>query len=158
MAPPIPRAMLRRADVFSISPKCRNIEWWGWGKQKALLVFQLSSILNILIHIKNTRLIWLEMLKSSKEFFEDCRSGKVIHSRDDAYSHTGGIFIPDTARDTAYSLWFNEAYGHTSLNHNEYAISHAVSRMKKPPVREYASSLVRYTLHTYNTLKWNRQL
>ena len=27
---------------------------------------------------------------------------------EDAYSHTGGIFIPDTA----YSLWFNEAYDH----------------------------------------------
>ena len=24
--------------------------------------------------------------------------------REDAYSHTGGIFIRDTARDTAYSL------------------------------------------------------
>ena len=35
---PLPRAMLRRANVFSISPKCRNIEWWeggGAGKGKA---------------------------------------------------------------------------------------------------------------------------
>ena len=32
---------------------------------------------------------------------------------------TGGILIRDTARHTAYSLWFNEAQGHTSLNHNE---------------------------------------
>ena len=30
--------------------------------------------------------------------------------RDDAYSRTGGIFIRDTAGDTAYSLWFNEVW------------------------------------------------
>ena len=30
-------------------------------------------------------------------------------NREDAYSRTGGIFIRDTARDTAYSLWCNEA-------------------------------------------------
>ena len=30
--------------------------------------------------------------------------------REDAYSSTGGIFIWDTARDTAYSLWFNELW------------------------------------------------
>ena len=29
--------------------------------------------------------------------------------REDAYSRTGGIFRWETARDTAYSLWFNEA-------------------------------------------------
>ena len=29
--------------------------------------------------------------------------------REDAYSRTGGIFIRDTGRYTAYSLWFNEA-------------------------------------------------
>ena len=28
----------------------------------------------------------------------------VDDNREDAYSHTGGIFIRDTARDTAYSL------------------------------------------------------
>ena len=31
---------------------------------------------------------------------------------------------------------------YTSLNHNEYAVSPAVSRMKMPPVRDYASSLL----------------
>ena len=31
-----------------------------------------------------------------------------------------------------------------SLNHNEYAVSRAVSQMKMPPVREYASSLIPY--------------
>ena len=51
---------------------------------------------------------------------------------EDAYSRTGGIFIRDNA----------------SLNHNEYAVSRAVSRMKMPPVREYASSLVRSAIHT----------
>ena len=30
--------------------------------------------------------------------------------REDAYSRTGGIFIRDTARDTAHSLWFNELW------------------------------------------------
>ena len=60
------------------------------------------------------------------------------NNREDAYSRTGGIFI----RDTAYSLWFNEVWPYASLNHNEYAVSRAVSRMKMPPVREYASSLL----------------
>ena len=61
-----------------------------------------------------------------------------MHNREDAYSHTGGIFI----RDTAYLLWFNEVWAYASLNHNEYAVSRAVSLMKMPPVREYASSLM----------------
>ena len=39
---------------------------------------------------------------------------------------------------TVYSLWFNEVWPYASLNHNEYA----VSRMKMPPVRDYASSLL----------------
>ena len=62
--------------------------------------------------------------------------------REDAYSRTGGIFIRDTAGDTAYLLWFNEVWPYASLNHNEYAVSPAVSRMKMLPVREYASSLL----------------
>ena len=62
-------------------------------------------------------------------------------SRENAYSRTGGIFIRDTARHTAYSLWFNEVWPYASLNHNEYAVSRAVFRMKMPAVREYASSL-----------------
>ena len=33
---------------------------------------------------------------------------KIINNKKDAYSRTGGIFIRDTARDTAYSLRFNE--------------------------------------------------
>ena len=33
-------------------------------------------------------------------------------------------------------------FGHSSLSHNEHAVSHAVYCMKMPPVREYASSLI----------------
>ena len=58
----------------------------------------------------------------------------VRENREDAYPCTGSIFI----RDMAHSLWFNEVWPYASLNHNEYA----VSRMKMPPVREYASSLM----------------
>ena len=36
MASPTSRAMLRRANSFSISPKYRNIEWWGRGKGKSV--------------------------------------------------------------------------------------------------------------------------
>ena len=64
-----PREMLRRTNVFSISVKCYNTEWWGGEKGKGLVVFQLSSILNILIHTKNTRLIWLEMPKVFQGLF-----------------------------------------------------------------------------------------
>ena len=32
------------------------------------------------------------------------------------------IFIRDTARHTAYSLWFNEIWLYASLNHNEYDV------------------------------------
>ena len=32
------------------------------------------------------------------------------YNREDAYSRMGGIFIRDTARHTAYSLWFNEVW------------------------------------------------
>ena len=39
-------------------------------------------------------------------------------------------------------------FGHSSLNHNEPAISHAVSRMKMPPVPQYASSLLPYSTRT----------
>ena len=45
----------------------------------------------------------------------------------------------------AYGVWFLMVwpwFGHSSLNHNEYAVSSAVSRMKMPPVREHASSLL----------------
>ena len=85
------------------------------------------------------------------------------YNREDAYSRTGGIFIQDTARDTAYSLWFNEVWPYASLNHNEYAVSRAVCRMKIPPVREYASSLLStYVRVTTNDLakyikKYNRK-
>ena len=34
------------------------------------------------------------------------------------------------------------------MNHNEYAVSPAVSRMEMPPVREYASSLLNVSLQT----------
>ena len=77
--------------------------------------------------------------------FELCKQHK-HHIREDVYSRMGGIFIRNTARDTAYSLWFNEVEPYAPLNHNEYAVSRAVSRMKMLPVREYASSLISETL------------
>ena len=45
------------------------------------------------------------------------------HTREDACSRTGGIFIRDTALDTAYSLWFSELWpnqGQTMRNHTPY--------------------------------------
>ena len=73
--------------------------------------------------------------------------------REDAYSRSGGIFIRDTALDTAYSLWFNEVWPYASLDHNEYAVFRAVPRMKMPPVQEYASSLcqTRKEICAYNS-------
>ena len=48
----------------------------------------------------------------------------IRHTRKDACSRTGGIFIRDTALDnTAYSLWFNELWpnqGQTMRNHTPY--------------------------------------
>ena len=47
----------------------------------------------------------------------------LLDSREDACSRTGGIFIRDTALDTAYSLWFNELWpnqGQTMRNHTPY--------------------------------------
>ena len=41
------------------------------------------------------------------------------------------------------SLWFNEVYGHTSLNHNEICHIH----MKMPHVRDSASSLLSWYRH-----------
>ena len=69
--------------------------------------------------------------------------------REDAYSCTAGISIRDTARDTAYSLWCHEVWPFASLNHNEYAVSRAVSRMKMPSVRDYASSLISKRIRTF---------
>ena len=37
-------------------------------------------------------------------------------NREDAYSRMGGIFIGDMARDTAYSLCFNDVWPYASLN------------------------------------------
>ena len=48
--------------------------------------------------------------------------------REDACSGTGGIFIRDTALDTAYSLWFNELWpnqGQTMRNHTPYHTAYA---------------------------------
>ena len=58
--------------------------------------------------------------------------------------------LPSIIRHTVvyavwYGVWFLMVwpwFGHSSLNHNEHAVWHAVSRMKMPPVREYASSLL----------------
>ena len=57
--------------------------------------------------------------------------------------------LPSIIRHTVvyavwYGVWFLMVwpwFGHSSLNHNEHAVWHAVSRMKMPPVREHASSL-----------------
>ena len=58
-----------------------------------------------------------------------------------AQFRTRGIFI----RDTAYiPLWFDEAYGHTSLNH------YALSRMKIPHVRDCAISALSLNQPTTN--------
>ena len=59
-------------NVFNISPKCRNIEWWGAGKWKVLAevpAFFLYPKLNILTNIKTTRLIRLEMPKVFQGIF-----------------------------------------------------------------------------------------
>ena len=58
----------------------------------------------------------------------------VKHGREDACSRTGGIFIRDTALDTAYSLWFIELWpnqGQTMRNHTPYHTAYTtVWRMK----------------------------
>ena len=64
-----------------------------------------------------------------------------------AHSRTGGIFHTGYSRHTAYSLWFNKVWPYASLNHNEYAVFRAVSRIKMPPVRDYASSLFDLSLN-----------
>ena len=73
------------------------------------------------------------------------------YNREDAYSRAGGIVIRDTAGDTAYSLWFSGVWPYVSLNHNKYAVSRAAYRMKKPPVRDYASSLTWNKYLTFTT-------
>ena len=43
------------------------------------------------------------------------------------------------------------------MNHNEYAVSRAVSRMKMPPVREYASTLLcieQFQIAAWLIAKW----
>ena len=48
--------------------------------------------------------------------------------REDACSRTGGIFIRDTALDTAYASWFNELWpnqGQTMRNHTPYHTAYA---------------------------------
>ena len=64
--------------------------------------------------------------------------------------HFNACILPRIIRHTVvyavwYGVWFLMVwpwFGHSSLNHNEYAVSSAVSRMKMPPVREHASSLI----------------
>ena len=46
-------------------------------------------------------------------------------------------------------------FGHSSLNHNEHAVSHAVSRIEMPPVPEYASSVKGLRLNHW-TIKTNQ--
>ena len=79
--------------------------------------------------------VYIVSLSNSVESSRQVISRWYDQNREDAYSRTGGIFIRDTAGDTAYSMWFNEVWPYASLNHNEYVVSRAVSRMKMPPVR-----------------------
>ena len=66
------------------------------------------------------------------------------------FLHFITCILPSIIRHTVvyavwYGVWFLMVwpwFGHSSLNHNEYAVSSAVSRMKMPPVREHASSLI----------------
>ena len=62
-SPHSPSAMLRRASVFSILPKYRNIKWWGGaGEGKSISwsnSFLLIPILNNLIHIKKIH-VWFD--------------------------------------------------------------------------------------------------
>ena len=68
------------------------------------------------------------------------------------FLHFNACILPSIIRHTVvyavwYGVWFLMVwpwFGHSSLNHNEYAVSSAVSRMKMPPVREHASSLISY--------------
>ena len=67
-----------------------------------------------------------------------------VDSREDAYFCTGGVFIRNTAWHTAYCIviqWSLRSYFIESQ-----WICRAVSCMKMPPVRQYASSL--FTLCT----------
>ena len=102
----------------------------------------------------------IEFKNSPVQYIREDAYSRTGGDREDAYCHTGGIFIRDTARDTAYSLWFNEVWPYASLNHNEYA----VSRVKMPPVREYASSLFSYGIrqgirHNHcNSMKYDLML
>ena len=65
------------------------------------------------------------------------------------FLHFNACILPSIIRHAVvyavwYGVWFLMVwpwFGHSSLNHNEYAVSSAVSRMKMPPVREHASSL-----------------
>ena len=66
------------------------------------------------------------------------------------FLYFNACILPSIIRHTvAYAVWYGvwflmvwPWFGHSSLNHNEYAVSSAVSRMKMPPVREHASSLI----------------
>ena len=64
------------------------------------------------------------------------------------FLHFNACILPSIIRHiVVYAVWYGvwflivwPWFGHSSLNHNEYAVSSAVFRMKMPPVREYASS------------------
>ena len=66
------------------------------------------------------------------------------------FLHLNACILPSIICHTVvFAVWYGVLFlmvwpwfGHSSLNHNEYAVSSAVSRMKMPPVREHASSLV----------------
>ena len=105
----------------------------------------LSSVLNSAVHNRNVVDFWYikafdyEFFLNRVLFNSDHRhlllqEVPLLHiskfcqrfagvNREDACSRTGGIFIRDTALDTAYSLWFNELWpnqGQTMRNHTPY--------------------------------------
>ena len=94
------------------------------------------------------RFCWYRQKKTVENWYilynnyspDDC--SHLNHIREDAYWREAFSHGIRHGIDTAYSLWFNDVWPYASLNHNEYAVSRAVSRMKMPPVREYASSLL----------------
>ena len=78
------------------------------------------------------------------------------------FLHFIACILPSIIRHTVvYAVWYGvwslmvwPWFGHSSMNHNEHAVSSAVSRMKMPPVLEHASSLVRQSPYLTQTTSW----
>ena len=81
-----------------------------------------------------------------KWFTTDFLEFQCMHS---AEYHTPYCGIRGMIRVWFLMVW--PWFGHSSLNLNEHAVWHAVSRMKMPPVPQYASSLFTFNLRRINT-------